>query len=308
MARMPLSASVFINRHSGTVRSRGAEAVRDMVEMELAQVFHPLSVVLFEGNIAHHIKACTADVVVAGGGDGTIATAAEAVLKSGQLLGALPLGTMNLFVRALGFSAVLEEALKQFAHATPEGIDVGMANNHVFLHQVSFGLQPRMAKLREKLGYGSRMGKMMGAGRALLMLAMRPKLVRVNVTLDGEVVKVSSPLVAITNNPIGSHRHWSVQHRLDGGRLGYYALTDFSMRMLLRLGLSYLRNRLHDDDIVDYRTATALQVKRRPRVLNFKQRRAILASMDGEVVVLRNPVEIGMRRKALKVLALYHGN
>jgi diacylglycerol kinase family enzyme len=298
------TAIALINRKSGTVRSRGPEAVADLVREKLAPVFGVLEVKLFEGDITPHVKSVIGkfDIVVAGGGDGTIASAAAALLDTGVIMGALPLGTMNLFVQALGFSPKLEDALSQFASAHVSEIDVGLANDRVFLHQVSFGLQPRMAKLREKLGYRSRIGKMMGAARALVTLAARPKLVRINVELDGETLKVSSPMVAITNNPIGSDKHWSVQHRLDGGVLGYYALSDTSLRALLRLARGYLRNRLHDDEIVDNRTAHEVLIKRRPRKINFKRRKGILASMDGEVVVLNNPVQISMKRAALKVL------
>ena len=49
------SALVLINRNSGTVRSRGADAVADLVREQLAGVFTPLDVRLFEGDIASEI-------------------------------------------------------------------------------------------------------------------------------------------------------------------------------------------------------------------------------------------------------------
>jgi hypothetical protein len=76
-----LSCLVVINRRSGTVRWRGAEAVRDMVELALADTFHPLILKLVDGDVLPEIeialKEGTADVVIAGGGDGTISSAAE---------------------------------------------------------------------------------------------------------------------------------------------------------------------------------------------------------------------------------------
>jgi diacylglycerol kinase family enzyme len=306
-------ALVLINRRSGTVRSRGADAVADLVRNALRPVFTPLDVELIDGDVAARAKqavdAKSHAIIIAGGGDGTITSVAALLVDTPITMGALPLGTMNLIVQALGFSPKLEDALQQFAKAQPEQIDAGVANGRVFLHQVSFGLQPRMAKLREKLGYKSRAGKMMGAARALAVLALRAKTVRVNVSVDGEIMRVSSPMVAVTNNPIGSDKHWSVQHRLDGGQLGYYVLNQYSLRALMRLARGYMRNRLHDDDIVENRVAKTLKIRRRPRRSTgrfgfFKQRKGILASMDGEVVLLENPVTVTIKPRCLNVLAV----
>lgn len=304
---------VLINRRSGTVRTRGPEAVRALIKEKLSVVFRHLDVELADGDVAGRarqaVEVGSHDIIIAGGGDGSITSVASMLAGQDVTLGALPLGTMNLIVQALGFSPKLEEALDQFAKAKPAQIDVGMANDRLFMHQVSFGLQPRMARLREKLGYRSRAGKMLGAARALALLAMRPKLVRVNVLLDGEKVRVSSPMLVITNNPIGSDRHWSVQHRLDGGKLGYYVLSDYSLRTLILLARSYLKNRLHDDEIVENRTVQKLLLKRRPKSFGrsynrYKMRKGIISSMDGEVVVLKNPVSVRILPKSLSVLAL----
>jgi diacylglycerol kinase family enzyme len=305
---------VLINRRSGTVRSRNAESVVNLVKYKLGRTFRRLDVELVDGDVASRAKEALAskshDIIVAGGGDGSIASAAAELMGSDITMGALPLGTMNLVVQALGFSPKLEEALQQLTFATPALVDVGVANGRVFLHQISFGLQPRMAKLRERFGYRNRVSKMIGAARALVTLAVRPKMVRVNVSLDGEITRVSSPMVVITNNPIGSDKHWSLQHRLDGGVLGYYVLSEISMRALWRLARGYLRNRLHDDEIIENRIVRSLKIRRRPRRTNsrmamFKRRKGILASLDGEVAVLDNPVSVQIRPQALRMLTLW---
>jgi diacylglycerol kinase family enzyme len=307
----PQRCLVVINRRSGTVRSRGPEMVAALVQAKLAQAFPRLDVELVDSDVTARAKQAVEtgshDIIIAGGGDGSIASVAALLVDTGIIMGALPLGTMNLVVQALGFSPRLEEALEQFAGARTDLIDVGEVNGRVFLHQVSFGLQPRMAKLRERFGYRNRVGKMMGAARALATLAVRPKLVRVNISLDGEITRVSSPMVVVTNNPIGSDKHWSVQHRLDGGVLGYYMLSEISFRALWRLARGYLRNRLHDDDIIENRVVRTLKLRRRPRrdtsrLGLIKRRKGILASLDGEVVVLDNPVSVRVRPKSLKML------
>jgi diacylglycerol kinase family enzyme len=304
------SCLVVINRLSGTVRSRGAEAVRDLVEAALADTFKPLTILLAEGDVLPYIenalKAGSAEVVIAGGGDGTIASAAELVLKHGAILGALPLGTMNLFVRALGFSPVLEDALTQLKQARVQAVDVGVANDKLFLHQVSFGVQPRLARLRERMGYRNRFTKMLTGARALFMLAMSPRPVRVNVLVGNRHVKVTSPMIVVSNNMLGAERDASLPQKLDEGILGVYVLTDTSLRTLMRLARAYLLRRGNPDGAIDQHSGEALTIKRRPRLFSKvkKKRKALLSSMDGEVVLLKNPVHIEIRPKALRVLTI----
>jgi diacylglycerol kinase family enzyme len=304
----PLSCLVVINRRSGTVRSRGAEAVRDLVELALADTFHPLIVKLVDGDVLPEIdmalKAGTADVVIAGGGDGTISSAAELVLQHGAILGALPLGTMNLFVRALGFSPVLDVALQQIKHATVQAVDVGVVNDKLFLHQVSFGIQPRLARLRERMGYNNRFTKMLAGARALITLAMSARPVRVNVLMGNQHVKVKSPMIVVSNNLLGAKQDASLPERLDQGILGLYVLNDASLRTLIRLAQAYLLRRRRPETAIEQRSGVALTIKRRPRKFSQvkKTRKALLSSIDGEVVLLKNPVHIEIRPRALRVL------
>ncbi len=304
------SALVVINGKSGTVRSRGAEAVKALVEESLRPHFHPLAVVLADGDILPDVCKArdgrTHDVIVAGGGDGTITSVASELLGTDRVMGALPLGTMNLFVQALGFSPVLEEALAQLGTAQPRDIDVGLANDRVFLHQISFGLQPRMARLRERIGYSSRLTKMLAAARAVIVLAARPKLVRVLVDADGEVRRVKTPLLIISNNPLGRNDKPSLPVSLETGVVGLYAIERFSLGTVIRLGLDYLGNRIGRSPVVDARTAGQVVVARASRRLLRRKRKAkgLLASMDGEVLVIDSPVTVKVKPKALRVLAL----
>jgi diacylglycerol kinase family enzyme len=304
------SCLVVINRRSGTVRSRGAENVRDLVHGALAETFHPLIVKLVNGDVGPEIEKVLGhdkfDVVIAGGGDGTISSAAAIVMKHDVILGALPLGTMNLFVRALGFSPVLEQALQQFSRAEPRAVDVGIVNDRLFLHQVSFGVQPRLARLREKMGYRNRLTKMVAGARALTTLALAPRPVRVNVLMNTEHLRVTSPMIVISNNLLGAKHDATLPARLDEGVLGIYVLTDTSLRALLRLARAYLARRGSNTGAIDARQSVSVTIKRRPRRFSTvkKRRKALLSSIDGEVVLLKNPVHAEIRKQALKVLAL----
>ncbi|NJM30419.1 MAG: hypothetical protein HC855_10230 [Rhizobiales bacterium] len=307
-APRPSRALVLVNRKSGTVRSRGAEAVKALVEERLGKAFSRLDVELIEGDATRRIERARDsgeyDVIIAGGGDGTISSAAGLLSGTSIILGALPLGTMNLFVQALGFSSRLDEALDQLSAAHIEEIDVGTVNGRVFLHQVSFGLQPRMARIRERIGYSSRLTKMLTGFRALLIVAANPKSVRVDVDADGKAQRVKAPLLIVSNNPLGAQSNVSLPRTLSSGQLGYYILSEFSLRMLFRLARDYLANRIDANEAIEKHTAMALTIRKRSRSHSPRRRkRKLLSSIDGEIVHLDNPVSFAISPASLRVMS-----
>jgi diacylglycerol kinase family enzyme len=301
------SALVLINRRSGTVRTRGAEEVAELVRQQLSPAFEPLTVELCDGDIMPAVQKALAshshDVIIAGGGDGTIASVAGALKGSDIVMGALPLGTMNLFVQALGFSAQLEQALAELVGARQGMVDVGEANGRVFLHQISFGLQPRMARLRERIGYSSRFTKLWATARALLMLAARPKIVRVILQADGPPRRVKTPVLVVSNNPLGAPTNERLPVSLQDGVLGLYVLEHFSLPKLLHLALDYLANRVTANPAVTAETVSHVTIrKRRSRFEHKRRRRSLQAAMDGEMVLMESPVRIRIRPISLRVL------
>ena len=299
---------VLINRNSGTVRTRGAEAVQALVQTRLQAHFPGLQIELFSGDIAKPLQQafarCPFTTVIAGGGDGTISSAAMALIDKDVTLGVLPLGTMNLFSRALGFSPGLERALDELTKAREYTIDVGVINDRLFLRQVSFGLQPRLVKLRERIGYRSRFTKMLSGIKAFTLLAANPREVRIDLEVDGTSQSLKVPLVVVSNNRLGQEINFSVQGSLTDGELGLYALKDFSPWTLIGLALDHFANRLVVNPALDMATAHSIVIHPRKNRLTRQRPKAILASIDGELTSLPYPVKISVKPKSLRVLSL----
>src|SRR5690348_6403010 len=64
------------------------------------------------------------ELVIVGGGDGTISAAASALVGTGTALGILPLGTLNHFARDLGLPTDIGEAAKLIGTGKSRGVDV----------------------------------------------------------------------------------------------------------------------------------------------------------------------------------------
>jgi YegS/Rv2252/BmrU family lipid kinase len=81
-----------------------------------------------------------ADIVVVGGGDGTLNAAAAGVAELKRPLGILPLGTANDLARTLGIPTDIDAALRVIAQGNTRSIDVGLVNNLMFFNVASLGL------------------------------------------------------------------------------------------------------------------------------------------------------------------------
>lgn len=87
----------------------------------------------------------TADLVIVGGGDGTLNMAVPWIVRGGKVLGVLPLGTGNSFARDLGIPASLGPACKIIRDANEVRVDVGMAGDYHFLNVATVGLTTQIA-------------------------------------------------------------------------------------------------------------------------------------------------------------------
>lgn len=137
----------IINRRGGTVLNAGEE----QVEQNLRRIFGARAgtVTFVEGkDIAPSVRKWVSahrmsgqqnsDRLVVGGGDGSIMAATGEIMNTGLTLGALPLGTHNLFARSLGYDADYCKAAAQYAATKTEDVDVGSVNGVYFLYGVLF--------------------------------------------------------------------------------------------------------------------------------------------------------------------------
>ena len=293
--------AIVVNRHAGTVRSMGEAAVRDLV----ASAFGPAAEISFldGGEIEPHIRRLLAegDVgrLIVGGGDGTLASAAALAAGTPVALGILPLGTMNLVAQTIGMDADLATALQQLRDAEARPVDAGRANGRLFLHHVSFGLQPRMVRIREKLGYSSRLTKILAAARATLAVLRTRRSLRLGLAIDGEQVDIRTPGLIISNNAY-ENAMMLKQARLDGGVLGLYALAPMSLLAFLRLALDVLRGRWQDNVNVKEMRGRRVRLTRHRRLR--RDGRSIKATIDGELTLFDLPLTVESQPAALNML------
>jgi diacylglycerol kinase family enzyme len=87
-----------------------------------------------------------ADLIVVGGGDGTLSEAAHQLAHRDVCLGVLPLGTTNNFARSLGLPLHLPAALRILTEGKVADIDLGHVAGRHFANLTSLGLSVQVAE------------------------------------------------------------------------------------------------------------------------------------------------------------------
>ena len=167
--------------------------------------------------------AADADMVIIGGGDGTLNAAAPALADTGLPLAILPLGTANDLARSLGIPLDVREAARLAVTGRVRRIDLGEVNGVPFFNVASIGMSVELARelTREmKQRWGT-----LGYAVAALRVARRMAPFRADIRIDGTVHRVKTVQLGI-----GNGRHYgggmTVEENaaLDDGQLDVYSI------------------------------------------------------------------------------------
>jgi diacylglycerol kinase family enzyme len=289
------------NRDGGTFRLTDMDAFAARAEAIFAEAGHTLACRAIEGRhlIAELERASAdpqADVMLAGGGDGTISAAAAVSFRSGKPLAVLPAGTMNLFARTLRMPLNLDEALKAIALGRLYDADIATANGRPFVHQYSVGLHARLVRIREELPYTNRWQKLGASIRAVFAAVSKRLRFQVEiVTPRGRERRIASG-VTVSNNLLGEG-HVPHADVIDGGVLGVYLAKPMTWSEALRFMVLVPIGRWKGHPRVSEREV-------REVTLTFPRRKkSARAVIDGELIPLAARVDLRMHPGALKVFA-----
>ena len=85
-------------------------------------------------------------LVIFGGGDGTISGLVDLLVGKDVVLGVLPLGTANSFCRTLGIPLDIAGAVRVLSEGRPKRIDLGMIDDDYFANAATMGIAPKIAE------------------------------------------------------------------------------------------------------------------------------------------------------------------
>lgn len=293
----PVKIEVIINAHSGTDDKKDVQ--RSLQEVFAENGIEARISLAHSGSrieeLARQAALSDADIIVAGGGDGTINAVASAAHESGKTIGVLPFGTMNHFAKDLHIPLDLEGAIHTIVAGNTVNIDIGEVNGRVFVNNSSLGLYPSIVREREKqqqLGWG----KWPAYVWAALAVLRRYPFLHVRLSLDGKELASRTPFVFIGNNEYEMETlQIGGRNCLDAGKLSLYMSHRTSRLGLIRLALRALFGGLRQEK--DFIALCTKEIW-----IETKHKRVRVA-LDGEVEVMEPPLHYRIRPRALRVLA-----
>jgi diacylglycerol kinase family enzyme len=283
--RMP----AFINPEART-----ADDAREALEAEGGFDIH----VVDPNSLAERIRECIArgvPRVAVAGGDGTLSTAAQALLGSETALAVIPGGTLNHFAAEHHIPTDRREAAKVALHGTVGSADVATVNHRVFLNTSSVGTYVGLVRRRERMERW--LGYAVGGAVAAIQSVLSTPAFRIVLQVENRSVEYRTPLLFV-----GVHERElklpTLGARVDGGERGLHLLVVRGRRRggLLALGLSAAARGVES---VAKTPALDSYIVDEFRVF---LRRTGPVAVDGEIVTLETPLRYRMLHGGLRVI------
>lgn len=220
---MPLrQALLLVNRHSrhgqADLSSLTDRLSRGGLSVTCEAVEHP-------DTIADSIRERAAgfDLVILAGGDGTMNSAADALIEVDRPFAILPMGTGNDLARTLGLPLDLHAACDVIVEGWLQPVDVGRVNGKLFFNVASLGLSVEVSR-RLTPSYKRRWG-VLAYAFASWQAIRNSRPFRAEIRCDGQIVRMKSVQIAV-----GNGRHYGggmtvdEEATLNDGRLHLYSL------------------------------------------------------------------------------------
>lgn len=236
-------------------------------------------------------NASQADMVIVGGGDGTLSGCLPTLIECDLPLGILPMGTANDLARTLGIPADPSEAAAIIAEGHSARIDVGFVNDRPFFNVASIGFSAEVAKFHR------------GERKKLLRLLSYPlswadayrshRHFHATITCDGKPRQVRCAMAAVGNGRYyGGGMTIAEDARIDDGLLHVSYVRPIGAWGLLRLLPSLRSGTLAKHELAEVWHAKEVEIAtRRPKRIN----------VDGELIG-RTPAVFSIRPKLIEVL------
>ncbi|WP_347813998.1 diacylglycerol kinase family protein, partial [Actinomadura sp. KC06] len=256
------------------------------------------------------VLALEPDLVVVGGGDGTIAEAVGHLAHRDIALGVLPLGTTNNFARSLELPMDLPGAVRTLAVGRPAGgkvadVDVGWFEStgdpqgegpgadreHIFANMVSLGISVQVAEsvphaLKRFVG---RPAYALTAARLL----PRHEAFTARITIDGETRELVTHQLNVANGAHQSGQRIARDASPDDRLLAVYRWGDERrLRLLSATARHALTGRWRTLEEDAFLTTAHVEIETDP---------PMPVDVDGEIRG-RTPVSIRLRGNALRVI------
>lgn len=238
------------------------------------------------------IKKCIRNhsILLIGGGDGTIRSAAQQCANTPIFLGVLPLGTLNHFAKELGLPATAEELVQAIVKKETITVDVAEVNGLVFINNSSIGFYPKFAKKRDH--YTKFYNKWLSYIPSFIQTLQRHNTLDISIKNKKIDLSLKTSFLMISNNLYSYKFPLTIEREnFSKSRLGIYFFKHGKLQ--LSKIIRYFFNRKDNFEIK--KSTLPVEV----RIIGQKK---VTISLDGETILTENPLIYKSLPKALTLL------
>jgi len=235
------------------------------------------------------------DLLVLGGGDGTISGLVDLMVGRDVMLGVLPLGTANSFARTLGIPLDVDGAVGVLRDGRPRRIDLGMIDRDYYANCAAMGISPQIAEtvphgLKKLLGRAGYLG-----WAAYQFLRFRPFTLIVGE--GGAAERLSVVEVRISNGPYHGGTELVESAEVDSGEIVIQAVRgNVKGRLVHNWAANVVRHASRHRDVREFR-GRSFRIDTEPR---------LPISIDGEVLA-HTPVTAKVAPGVIRVMVPQQG-
>lgn len=281
-------ALVLVNPKSRTGRDK-IEEIRGLLREAGIEALNELGEKCdFNTTIDRHMQ--DTDLIVIGGGDGSVNSALKGLLRARKPMLLLPVGTANNLARTLEIPNDLKQAIALASDGRIEWIDVGLANDVPFVNSLGLGLSTQINRFVR-----GTMKRWLGVWAFIptaLKVALRMSPFRAVVVCDGSTQLITTWQITVCNG-----RNFGIGLTVDEDA----SLTDQILHGLsIEVG-KWWHVLLLWRDFLTGRFRSGARIRRfKAGHIRIQTRRPMRIDVDGDIKT-QTPVEISVLERALPV-------
>ncbi len=294
-----MKIGAVINNSSGTLSPQETKNRLEKIKQHLEARVTPGCLAIVPGSqIGQEVERLVdegVEVLIIGGGDGTVSTAARFVGDTEISLAVIALGTRNHFARDAGIPLEPLDAINLLDRMQVKRIDLGEVNGHKFINNATLGIYPKIVKEREEKT--RKHGWPKWRAQILATLVVLRRLPRMRMTVEGENfrAKLFTPFLFVGNNEYQEiFNSDSSRPSIDGGKLWLCMAQSSEIRPQLYMAWQLVTYGIRGAEYLETHLLTEVTVS--------PWRRRVTVAIDGENHKLATPLRFRIRRRSLRVM------
>ena len=228
------------------------------------------------------------DAVIAVGGDGTVNECLKGLVNTNTALGVIPCGSGNGFAYHIGMERTIEKAVIQLKNTRIEVIDSCTANEMPFVNVSGIGFDAHIANLFLTLTERGFVNYV-----KLILRELRYKAKEYTINYNNKERKVTAYMIAFANSSqYGNDAKISPMADFQDGLVDFVILKEFPKWKIPFFLLKVATGKAHLSKYVEIIQCQKMTIRAENTLLH----------LDGEPFKARNPIEVTILPKSLKIL------